>query len=175
MDMPHDIELEKFLKKQNDINLYEYPLNNDFAQFKNYGTSKCKNDYIFNLDADEFPPQYLLENMHLIIEQNDAEVIWLPRINIVEGMTPEIAPQFGFQLNEQGWINFPDNQQRCYKNDFPRIHWINKVHERLTGYKTHAFLPHDIETAEHLAIKHIKTLERQIQQNQKYAEIMKGK
>ena len=57
MDDPHDIKVENYLKTQ-DIQLFTHPLNNDFSQFKNYGTSKCKNDYIFNLDVDEFPSQY---------------------------------------------------------------------------------------------------------------------
>jgi glycosyltransferase involved in cell wall biosynthesis len=148
------------------------PLNNDYAAQKNYMTERCSGDWIINPDADELLPNYILENIHLIIKESDTECIWLPRINIVEGMTPELAPQFGFQLNEQGWINFPDPQQRIYKNDYPRIHWEKPVHERVVGYKTHSILPFDMETIEHLAIRHVKDLDTQIRQNQKYAKIM---
>ena len=171
--------LEEFKNSQTDSRLpylgmkvFNRRLNNDFAAQKNYMTERCNGDWIINPDADELFPEYLLENIHLIIEENDTECLWLPRINIVEGMTPELAPQFGFQLNERDWINFPDYQQRIYKNEYPRIRWEKPVHERITGYKTHSFLPFDMETIEHLAIKHIKDLETQIKQNEKYAKIM---
>jgi len=87
-------------------------------------------------------------------------------------MTPELAPRFGQRMDERGWINWPDPQNRIYLNDYPRIHWDKPVHERVVGYKTHSLLPFDIELTEHLAIKHIKTLDRQIEQNQKYGKIM---
>jgi len=155
------------------LNVYERPLNGDFSAQKNFMTEKCTGDWIFNLDADEFFPEYLLENVHLIIEQNDTETLWIPRINTVEGMTREMLPQFGMQMNERGWINWPDPQQRIYKNDYPRIHWERPVHERIVGYKTYSILPYDdLDMAEHLAIRHPKTLQQQIKQNQKYAKIM---
>ena len=37
-------------------------------------------------------------------------------------------------------INFSDNQTRIVKN-IPTIKWINKVHERLDGFKTYSTLP----------------------------------
>lgn len=157
------------------LHIYKRPLNNDYATQKNFMTEKCTGDWIINPDADELFPDYLLENAHLIIEQNDTEVIWVPRINTVEGMTQELAPRFWMTLNERGWVNWPDPQQRIYKNDYPRIHWEKPVHERIVGFKTYSFLPHDLDMAEHLAIKHPKTLQRQIEQNQKYAQIMQGR
>ena len=173
VDKPRTSEvIEYYRKNRPDIKLYERPLNNDYAAQKNFMTEKCSGDYIINPDADELFPEYLLENIHLIIEQNDTECIWLPRTNIVNGMTPELAPRFGFRLNEKGWINWPDFQSRVYKNDYPRIHWKKPVHERITGYKTHSLLPFDVEMAEHLAIVHKKDMDTQIRQNQKYAQIM---
>lgn len=171
--------LEEFKNSQTDsrqpylgIKVFNRLLNNDFAAQKNFMTEKCSGDFIINPDADEMLPDYILENIHLIIEQNDTECLWLPRINIVDGMTAELAPRFGFRLNEKGWINWPDFQSRVYKNDYPRIHWENPVHERITGYKTHSLLPSDVEMAEHLAIVHKKDIETQTKQNQKYAQIM---
>jgi len=157
---------------KNKIKVYNRPLNNHYSEQKNFMTEQCSGDWIVNPDADEIFPEYILENIHLIIEQSDTECIWLPRINIVEGMTPELAPRFGQRMDERGWINWPDPQNRIYLNDYPRIHWDKPVHERVVGYKTHSLLPFDIELTEHLAIKHIKTLDRQIEQNQKYGKIM---
>lgn len=172
--------LYEYQKKCKLINVYERPiyfkicerpLNNDYSAQKNFMTEQCTGDWIINPDADEMFPEYILENIHLIIEQNDTECIWLPRINIVEGMTAELAPRFGQRFDERGWINWPDPQNRIYLNDYPRIHWDKPVHERVIGYKTHSPLPFDIEMAEHVAIKHIKTLDKQVEQNQKYAQI----
>jgi len=174
----HDVDeprtsqvIEYYRTNRPDIKLYERPLNNDFSAQKNFMTEKCTGDWVVNPDADEMFPDYILENIHLIIEQSDTECIWLPRINIVEGMTAELAPRFGQRLDERGWINWPDPQNRIYLNDYPRIHWDKPVHERVVGYKTHSPLPFDVEMAEYVAIKHIKTLDTQVKQNQKYAQI----
>lgn len=215
--------------EKNNIIVYNRELNNDFASQKNYMTQMCSGDYIVNPDSDEIFPEYLLENVHLIIEQNGAECIWLPRINIVDGLTTEWAQRFGFRifpdvsraatpiqekiidtesdeyklLKKTGLIieetpilkknylrdflmkvkilyyapvlQYPDYQQRIYRNDYPRIHWKNKVHERLDGYITHSRLPDNLELSEHLAIKHVKSLDKQILQNKKYSDIMIGK
>jgi glycosyltransferase involved in cell wall biosynthesis len=163
--------LKDFREKPNHF-LHFRSLNNDYSAQKNFMTTQCSGDWVINPDADELFPEYILENIHLIIEQSDTECIWLPRINIVEGMTAELAPRFGQKLDERGWINWPDPQNRIYLNDYPRIHWEKPVHERVVGYKTHSPLPFEPEMAEHVAIKHIKTLDRQIQQNNKYAKIM---
>jgi hypothetical protein len=69
-------------------------------------------------------------------------------------------------------VNWSDPQQRIYRNDYPRIHWERPVHERIVGFKTYAFLPTDIDKTEHLAMKHVKTIQKQLEQNQKYAKIM---
>ena len=38
-----------------------FPLNKDFASFKNNLKSHCTKDYIFQVDADEIPHEYLVE------------------------------------------------------------------------------------------------------------------
>lgn len=168
------IDLLNGYKECNLCHIYERPLNNNYAAQKNYMTEQCSGDYIVNPDADELFPEYILENIHLIIEQNNTELIWMPRINIVDGLTEEWAMKFGFRVNEQDYINYPDWQGRIYKNEYPRIHWKNSVHERLEGFDTYSFLPDDLDMAEHMAIIHRKTLDKQIKQNQKYDGIIKG-
>jgi len=156
------------------VNVCYRALNNDFAAQKNYMTEQCTGEYIVNPDSDELLPNYLLENIHLIIEQNKVDVIWVPRINTVEGLTDEWTQRFGWRINEKGWVNWPDPQSRIYKNDYPNIRWENKVHERIVGFKTHAFLPREVEAAEHVAFIHKKTIDIQIQQNAKYDKILGG-
>ncbi len=60
-------------------------------------------------------------------------------------------------------INFPDYQWRIYKN-IPTIKWINKVHERLNGFKIYSTLP----PLDEFCLLHPKTIERQEKQNEFY-------
>jgi glycosyltransferase involved in cell wall biosynthesis len=143
------------------------PLNRDFASFKNHLTNQCNGDYIFQIDADEIPHEKLLEVLPEILEENfDCEVFLVPRVNTVEGLTQDYIAKWGWNVNEQAWVNWPDNQWRIWKNK-PEIKWINKVHERLDGYKVWSVLPE----MEELALYHPKTIEKQVTQNNLYDTI----
>jgi len=155
------------LSSNNYIQLSEQNFNNHFADWKNYLTSKCNGDYIFQIDADEIPHEKLLEVLPEILEENfDCEVFLVPRINTVEGLTQDHIAKWGWNVNEQGWVNWPDNQWRIWKNK-TEIKWINKVHERLDGYKVWSVLPE----MEELALYHPKTIERQEKQNEYYNKL----
>jgi glycosyltransferase involved in cell wall biosynthesis len=142
-------------------------LNNDFAAFKNNIASYCTGDYIFQIDADELPHEKLIEILPDLLEENcDCDVFLVPRVNTVEGMQQDHMQQWGWAVNEKGWINWPDNQWRIWKNK-PEIKWINKVHERLDGFKSYTVLPE----MEEFALYHPKTIERQIKQNNYYSTL----
>jgi hypothetical protein len=144
--------------------------NNDFASFKNKLKSLCTKDYIFQIDADEIPSSMLIEILPQLLESNpDNEVYLVPRVNTVEGLTQEHIQKWGWRINEKGWVNFPDYQWRIWKN-IPEIKWINKVHERLDGFKTYSALPLDMGF-ENCYLIHPKTIERQEKQNQLYDTI----
>ena len=146
------------------IRLSEQNFNNHFADWKNYLTSICNGDYIFQIDADEIPHEKLLEVLPEILEENfDCEVFLVPRVNTVEGLTQDHINKWRWNVNEQGWVNWPDNQWRIWKNK-PEIKWINKVHEKLDGYKVWSILPE----MEEFALYHPKTIERQEKQNNYY-------
>jgi hypothetical protein len=137
---------------------------NNFSDWKNKLTRMCSGDFIFNIDADEIPHEDLIEDLPDILEANpQVEVYNIPRINTVEGLTQEHITKWGWYVNESGWVNFPDYQQRIYKN-IPEIRWRNKVHEVLEGYKTIAQIP----AFETLSLYHPKTIERQEKQNSLY-------
>ncbi len=78
-------------------------------------------------------------------------------------MNQDHMQQWGWAVNEHGWINFPDYQWRVYRNT-TEIRWENKVHEVLTGYATISHLPTDKEWC----LLHPKTIEKQIKQNTYY-------
>jgi hypothetical protein len=135
-----------------------------FADWKNKLTSLCSGDYIFQIDADEIPDKQLLLSLPKIIEGNpDNEVYLVPRVNTVEGLTDEHIQKWGWRVDDKGWVNWPDYQWRIWKNK-PEIKWVNKVHEKLDGYKTYATLP----PMKDLALYHPKDIKRQEKQNAYY-------
>jgi len=153
-------------KLKDTINFIEYPLNKDFAQFKNNLTQQCSGDYIFQIDADEIPNEYLIENLPTILESNDFDVCMVPRVNTVEGLTESHIQKWGWKVNEHGWVNWPDYQMRLYRND-PTIKWEGKVHEKITGFQTWTMFPE----VEDMALYHPKQIERQEKQNEFYSKI----
>ena len=108
-----------------DITFEQRALMKDYAGQKNYLTRMCKGSYIFNIDADEKPNENLIQNIKPIIESNPTiDLYWVPRVNTVEGITQDHMQQWGWNVNEHGWINFPDYQGRIWKNR-SNIRWIN--------------------------------------------------
>jgi len=143
------------------------PLNKDFAQQKNYLNTLCRKDYIFNIDADEMLTEFLMENVHSIIEGNQGvDLFWLSRVNKVNGITDEHIRKWGWYVDEDGDVNYPDWQPRIYKN-IERLKWAKPVHERLFGATTMTKFPLD----KSLAILHYKDIEKQEKQNEFYSKI----
>jgi glycosyltransferase involved in cell wall biosynthesis len=152
---------------QGNIRVVFYPLNNDFGAFKNHLTKACTGDYIFQIDADEVPNENLIKILHLMLEDNpECEVLQVPRVNTVEGLTQEHIQKWGWRLSEEEWVNWPDYQWRIWRNK-PEIKWVNKVHERLDGFKTWTQLP----AIEEFSLYHPKTIDKQEKQNSYYDTI----
>ena len=140
----------------------------DYGTQKNYLKSMCSGDYSFNLDADEMVSHWFMKDIHEILEGNEVDLIFVPRINTVEGITEQHVRSWGWSINEKGWINYPDWQGRIFRNR-PNIRWEKPVHEQLTGFQTYAHLPQE----QKYSIVHQKTIERQELQNKKYSEILR--
>ena len=153
-----------------DIKLDQRNLLHDFASQKNYLKNMCTGDYSFNLDADEMISHWFMKEIHGILEGNEVDLIYLPRINTVDGITEQHCRMYGYQINEKGWINYPDWQGRIFRNR-PNIRWEKPVHERLTGFQTYAHLPME----QKYSIIHPKTIERQVEQNRFYNEEISGR
>ena len=163
-------EILDFYVSTYDIVYEQRNLLKDFASQKNHLKSMGSGDYSFNLDADEMISLWMIKNVHEIIEANDGiDLIYLPRINTVDGITDEHCRMYGYKVNEEGWINFPDWQGRIFRNR-PNIRWQYKVHEMITGYQTYATLPTD----KPFCILHPKTIEKQVEQNKFYNEEING-
>ena len=164
------IDVENYLREEfsnKDFILYKDRFDNHFADWKNKLTEYCSGDYIFQIDADEVPHKLLMVNLPIILENNpDHEVYLVPRVNTVEGLTESHIKKWGWQVNDKGWVNWPDYQWRIWKNK-PEIKWKNKVHEVLDGYNTYATLPDN----EGLSLYHPKDIKRQEKQNKFYETI----
>ena len=107
---------------------------------KNYLRRMCSGDYIFNLDADELPKLHLVRNIKEILKANpNIDFMWVPRINIVDGITLQHIEIWQWRVDENGWVNFPDWQGRIHKNR-PNIRWKNPVHEVMEGFNEYSFL-----------------------------------
>jgi len=70
------------------IKFYEHPLKNNFARQKNFLNSMCTKEYIFNIDADEYPQPALFAAIKQILTNDTIpDAIWVPRVNVVENIT----------------------------------------------------------------------------------------
>jgi glycosyltransferase involved in cell wall biosynthesis len=165
LDITATQEVKDVVSKYRLIN-YIHPLNKDFATFKNNLKNICTNEWIFFIDADEYLSDDLLFNIHEILDANKGivDVMAVPRINTVEGLTRDHIDKWRWFVDENDYVNYPDYQTRICSNK-PNINWINKVHERLSGWKTIANLPYGYD------LIHPKTIERQERQNNYYNTI----
>ena len=135
----------------------EWPLNLDFSQAKNHLNSLCKGAYIFQLDADELPQQWLAENIHAIIDHLPLiELFKFPRVNfLLDDETFKKALQRKGDIDAER-VSWPDYQGRLYKNRPGRIRWHRTLHERIRGHLLFWHLPKD----ERYALLHIKRKEQ---------------
>ena len=149
------------------IKVIGFPLNGDFATFKNNLKNHSNGIFIINVDADEIPNEYLVENIHALLDYNkEVDMFFVPRINTVFGLTEADIKKWGWKVNEKGWVNFPDVQSRIYRRT-SSIEWVGKVHERIVGYNTLSILPFE----EDYCLYHPKNIERQRKQNEFYETI----
>jgi sulfur relay (sulfurtransferase) DsrC/TusE family protein len=91
------MEIAKFIKEIQEkfnqskkIYYYTKALINNFAEHKNFLINKCNKEYIFQLDADEYPSETLLKELNNILNLNrkaKIDVIYIPRVNKVKGLT----------------------------------------------------------------------------------------
>jgi hypothetical protein len=149
------------------IKVIGFPLNNDFASYKNNLKNHAQGMFIFQIDADEIPSEYLVNNMRDLLDSNkDVDLFFVPRVNTVKGLTDVHIQKWGWKVNDNGWVNWPDYQTRLYRRT-SEIEWQGKVHERIVGYNTLTILPQQ----EEYCLYHVKEIERQEKQNAYYDTI----
>lgn len=166
-DAVYDV-IKSYRSKFQNFILLETSLNGDFSKFKNNLIENASGDYLFQIDADEIPNEFLIENIKSILNINlDIDCFYIPRVNKVNGLTPHHVEKWGWRVDEHQRVNFPDPQMRLFKLN-KGIKWKNKVHEVLEGQSTFSTLPYDTED---FCLYHIKSIEKQEKQNKFYETI----
>jgi glycosyltransferase involved in cell wall biosynthesis len=148
-------------------NVFTNKFNNDFSEQRNFAISKCTNPWVFMLDADERLEQNLLDIIGDLVEFNKLiDLFIFPRINTIVDLDnhPELITMYGWNIDNKKRINYPDLQGRLFKNK-KDIYWVNKVHEKLTGYKSYSVV-------EGYHIIHEKDYLRQTKQNLFYSTLV---
>ncbi len=160
------VTLEIIQKYKEKIKFQQRKLEKNYGEHKNYGISICSGKWIFQIDADEYPTDLLLENINEILESNDSnEAIWLPRLNYFHGVTQQDVMMWGWNYHD-GMINFPDYQTRLYKK-LPHVRYERRLHEKVEGYKSYVFMP----AQKDIALIHEKTIEKQRETNIRYNQV----
>jgi len=80
--------------------VFGFPLNGDFSTFKNNLKTLSTKDYIVALDADEIPNEYLVSVLGELLESNPVDLIFVPRINTIEGLTDEHVTKWGWKITK---------------------------------------------------------------------------
>jgi glycosyltransferase involved in cell wall biosynthesis len=142
---------------KDDIVQNDREFDGNFSTHRNYQFELCKGDYIFYIDPDEMPQENLIKNIKQIIKDTKTELILIPRINICPGYTQEWLSKTTLQVNDMGWLNWPDVQGRIFKNEPTRIKMTNELHENVTGSTSYIRL----EPNPNNALWHIKSIEKQ--------------
>ena len=166
-DYSDDEKTKSILNEFKDlINLNYRTFDGDHTQ-KNYLNEQCTGDYILQLDADELMHPEFIKILPELLEMNKTVDLFLvPRINTVENLTKEWADKWHWNVNENGWVNFPDWQMRLYRN-CESVKWDGLLHSKVVGSQSTLALP----TEELFCILHHKKLDRQIEQNNLYDKI----
>ena len=161
--------LEEFKSKaklDNNLIFNQRVFDGDHTQ-KNAVNTYCSGDYILQIDADElFLPEFIQMLPEMLEQNKEADLFLVPRINTVEGLTQEHIDKWRWNVNDKGWVNWPDYQLRIYKKT-DDIEWGNKVHETLTGYDTFSNFPAE----EVWSLYHYKQIDKQEKQNEFYETI----
>ena len=146
------------------LRVIHFPLNGHFSNFKNNLKEHCTGDWIFQIDADELPTYHLIRNLkELLLLNPTTEMFLVPRVNTVDGLTQEHINKWRWNVNEKGWVNWPDYQTRIIQNS-QKIKWQNRVHEQIVGISTQGALPME----EEWCLYHPKNIGKQEAQNNFY-------
>ena len=156
----------EIVEEHNIYNIYDNPLDGNFARQRNHLHSLCTEDYILHIDADETIPVKLIDILrNLIDSDNSIDKLAIPRVNKLIQDDLNLCPEDIFgpnpPIDSDGKIGWPDYQWRLVRN-CPQVIWGGVIDEQPSG--NGMFLKAD----ESLAIQHIKNISKQLAQRDFY-------
>lgn len=143
------------------IRVHERNFDGNFANHKNALNAVCNGSHVFNIDADEIPSYALIANIYKMCE---FDLVYVPRVNIIAGYTPEFLRHHKFSVTKEGFINYPDYQGRIYKKD---LLWCGSIHEKIQGAKNVT----QVQPDPNASLWHIKSMKRMNEQDALYQKL----
>lgn len=142
-----DGTIERLIQRQ-DVTVVMRRFDGNFAEQRNFGIDVCRNDWIFELDADEKPAVPLLAGLSRIageLARVSVECAGIVRLNIIDGRLVEGPGTGGL-----------DYQYRLHRRE---CRWQGAVHEEIVGWTNRVeldfhdghFIVHDKASARHRA------------------------
>ena len=171
-DPPTLAIIDGFVRRHANVHLYRRALRKNFAAQRNFIAGKSRGRYIGRVDADEALPGYVIDKLETIVGELEAggfDAAAFPRINLL-GEEPDeafrkafVATHGRFELNDRGWINFPDYQIKLYQNS-PHLKFRYIVHEILQGVQNIYKFPEE----EKYSLIHYKSMDEYLKSSQFY-------
>lgn len=146
-----------------EVTVINHKLDYSYSEHRNYGLKHCKGEYVFALDADETPTIELIANIKEILASTKADLVWIPRLNVFEGLTQADAIKYGWKVNNGSIVNWPDSQTRLFRNN-GSWKWEGNLHERVKGKGQEIHLKPDTR----LCLVHRKDIAKQRADNEGY-------
>lgn len=90
-----------FVDRGLEFTVSSHKLDGNFSAFKNLIFNYANGDWIFQIDADEYPTTSLLDSIPYLIDENsEVDVILVPRINTVSGITLKDVQRWGWNISK---------------------------------------------------------------------------
>lgn len=143
-----------FFGKDDRLTVYNRPFDTVYNN-STFHSDQVSGDYLFAIDADEMPQESLIIGLKDMLQKNNVDILYVPRINIHPGVTKEFLTKNHFNINNSGWINWPDYQGRILKKG---VKWTDELHSKPIGTdKVTGVLGENPM----VALWHIKSIEKQ--------------
>jgi len=110
--------LQNYDNKFEGYSYLPFDFKGNFSDYKNYGGSLCNRPWIFQIDADEYLSTNLSANINNLIQLNsdsDIDLIALPRVNIVKGITQRHIDMWGWAIGKDE--NYSDSYTMDIKSE----------------------------------------------------------
>lgn len=154
--------------KEGNAHIIENPWPNNHSVQKNIALEKTNNEWVVWIDTDETYEDIFWNQLGWYIrdaDKNNFDSIIFPRINVITGVDEDKLEDFAKRQNwvlskPFNWINYPDVQQRVYKNN---CRYSNKIHIKINNANKEKVI-------DGVHCLHYKTYDTQVNQLIEYGE-----